>query len=209
MADFESIIKGYCSEDGNIPSDAIAKLTKAISSTVGNEFVEKTRYKAKLEEIDTLKAEKQTAEDSATTAEKWKTKHDALKAEFDTYKTDVEAREPRAANAPAHRALHHAAVVGSKLSGELSEKRIEAVLKASDIDSIELENGKIKNADKLTEQIKADWPDFIVGEIEKGADTPKPPTSGANTFEAMSLADKMAFANANPEAEEVKSWLKR
>lgn len=203
MADFESIIKGYCSEDGGIPSDAIAKLTKAISSTVGNEFVEKTRYKAKLEEIDTLKAEKQTAEDSATTAERWKTKHDALKAEFDNYKNDVEARETRSAKEKAYRALLKAV--------NAEEKYHDKLVKASadDIDKIELDNdGNVKNVDKLTDKIKSDWSDFIRTETETGADTPKPPTSGANTFEAMSLADKMAYANANPEAEEVKSWLK-
>ena len=80
---------------------------------------------------------------------------------------------------------------------------------ADDIDKIELDNdGNVKNVDKLTDKIKSDWSDFTRTERETGADTPKPPTSGANTFEAMSLADKMAYANANPEAEEVKSWLK-
>lgn len=72
MADFESIVKSYVNAEGFIPADAIAKLTKAISTTVGNEFVDKERYKGKLTEIDTLKAEKQTAEDNATTAGKWK-----------------------------------------------------------------------------------------------------------------------------------------
>ena len=63
MADFESIVKSYVNAEGFIPADAIAKLTKAISTTVGNEFVDKERYKSKLTEIDTLKSEKQTAED--------------------------------------------------------------------------------------------------------------------------------------------------
>ena len=89
MADFESIVRNHVGEDGNIPSEAIAKLVKAISTAVGNEFVEKSRYKAKLEEIDALTEEKQTAQDSATTAEKWKTKYQALKDDFDTYKTEI------------------------------------------------------------------------------------------------------------------------
>ena len=80
MADFESIIKKHAAEDGSIPAESIAKLEKAIATAVGNEFVEKSRYKAKLEEIDTLKGEKQTAEDSATTAGKWKEKYEDRKS---------------------------------------------------------------------------------------------------------------------------------
>ncbi|MCM1328836.1 MAG: phage scaffolding protein [Ruminococcus sp.] len=194
MADFESIIKNHCSEDGSIPAEAIAKLTKAISTTVGNEFVEKTRYKAKLEEIDTLKTDKQTAEDSATTAEKWKNKYETLKSE-------IEAKETKSAKETAYRALLK--------SAGISEKRLESVLKVSDLDGVELDkDGKIKNADKLTETVKTEWADFIVKETETGANTPNPPANNGGTFEAMSLAEKMEFANANPNSEEVVNWLK-
>ena len=43
----------------------------------------------------------------------------------------------------------------------VSEKRIDTVLKVSDIDGIELADGKIKNADELTESVKKEWADFI------------------------------------------------
>lgn len=179
MADFESIIKTHAGEDGSIPAEAIAKLTKAISTAVGNEFVEKTRYKAKLEEIDTLKSEKQTAEDSATTAEKWKTKYEALKNEFNDYKGEQTKKESRAAKERAYRELLKAAGI--------SEKRIDAVLKVSDVDGVELDDkGSIKGADELTKSVKSEWADFIVTTTMKGADTANPP---ANTGSPMTKAD--------------------
>lgn len=55
MADFESIVKSYVNAEGFIPADAIAKLAKAISTTVGNEFVDKERYRANLPKSTHLK----------------------------------------------------------------------------------------------------------------------------------------------------------
>lgn len=166
--DIESIIKGHAAEDGTIPADAVAKLVKEINQTVGREFVEKSRYKAKLEEIDALKTEKQSAEDNATTSEKWKTKYEAVKSDLEALKADYSAKETHAAKESAYRDILKAAGV--------SEKRIKAVLKVSDVDSIELEaDGKVKNADKLTESIKEEWADFIGSEGVKGAQVQNPP----------------------------------
>lgn len=176
MADFESIIKTHTGEDGSIPADAIAKLVKAISTTVGNEFVDKARYKAKLDEIDELQGKLQTAEDSVTTAEKWKVKYEAVKKDFSDFKADQAKKDTRTAKETAYRALLKEAGV--------SEKRIEAVLKVSDVDGVELtDKGEIKGADKLTASIKDEWADFIETTEVQGAQTPHPPanTGGSTT----------------------------
>lgn len=180
MFDIDSIIKKYTSEDGSIPSDAVAKLTQAVSSSVGREFVEKERYSKKIEEIEALKTEKQTAEDSATTAEKWKTKYQALKDDFESYKGEQAKKETRAAKEKAYRELLKQAGV--------NEKRLDAVLRVSDVDSVELdEKGTIKGADKLTEGIKSEWADFIGTTSIQGAQTATPPAStGGN---GMTKAD--------------------
>lgn len=180
MFDIDSIIKKYTSEDGSIPSDAVAKLTQTVSSSVGREFVEKERYSKKIEEIEALKTEKQTAEDSATTAEKWKTKYQALKDDFESYKGEQAKKETRAAKEKAYRELLKQAGV--------NEKRLDAVLRVSDVDSVELdEKGTIKGADKLTEGIKSEWADFIGTTSIQGAQTATPPAStGGN---GMTKAD--------------------
>ena len=97
MADFSEIVKKHTAEDGSIPATAIEALVTAIKQATGNEYVDKERYKAKLSEIETLKAEKQTAEDAAQTAEAWKGKHKTLKDEFDAYKASVAAEKSKAA----------------------------------------------------------------------------------------------------------------
>lgn len=183
MADFENIVKTHAGEDGSIPAEAIGKLVKAISTAVGNEFVEKTRYKAKLEEIDTLKSEKQTAEDSATTAEKWKTKYQALKDDFEGYKNEQTKKEDRSVKEKAYRELLRQAGV--------SEKRIGAVLRVSDVDGVELdENGAIKGADKLTASIRSEWADFIQTTATQGAKTATPPANSDKTFNREDIYKK-------------------
>lgn len=180
MFDIDAIIKKYISEDGAIPSEAVAKLAQAVSSSVGREFVEKERYSKKLEEIEALKTEKQTAEDSATTAEKWKTKYQALKDDFESYKSEQTKKEARSAKEKAYRELLKQAGV--------SEKRLDSVLRVSDVDGMELDDkGAIKDADKLTESIKSEWADFIQTTTTQGAQTAVPPAN--NGGNAITKAD--------------------
>ena len=168
--DILKIIKEHVNEDGTISAEKIEALANAINGVVGKEFVDKKRYNEKLTEIDTLKADKQNAEDKATTAEKWKTKYDALKDEFEGYKKDISAKESEAARSNAYKALLKEAGV--------SEKRLETVLKAEkpNISGLEMgDDGKFKDSEKILEGIKTEWADFITTTETKGADTPKPP----------------------------------
>ena len=170
MADFEAIIRKHVGEDGTIPTSAINAIVTAIKTAVGNEFVDKERYKAKLSEIDKLKEEKQNAEDNATTAEKWKEKYDGLKTEFDGYKASVTAKETKAAKETAYKAILNAV--------NIPDKWLDRVMKGVDLDTIELtEKGEIKGADKLKESIKTEWADVIGITEQQGADVKNPPNN--------------------------------
>ena len=58
----------------------------------------------------------------------------------------------------------------------VSDKRIDSVLKVTAIDEIELDDeGKIKDSDKVVENIKSEWSEFIVTESQRGAGTENPP----------------------------------
>lgn len=168
--DILEILKKHVDESGNVSSARFSDVVNAINSAVGKEFVEKKRYNDKLTEIDALKGEKQNAEDKATSAEKWKTKYDALKDDFEAYKKDITAKESKATRSNAYKEL-------LKQAG-ISEKRLDAVLRVSDIDSLEMgEDGKFKDSDKILEGIKNEWADFITTTETKGAETSTPPSN--------------------------------
>ena len=168
--DILNILKSNVNESGNISSEKFSEVVTAINNAVGKEFVDKKRYNEKLTEIDALKGEKQNAEDKATGAEKWKTKYDALKDDFEAYKKDVSAKESKATKENAYKKLLKEAGV--------SEKRIDAVLRVSDVDSLEMEDdGSFKDSDKILESIKEEWSDFITTTETRGAKTATPPKS--------------------------------
>ncbi len=134
----------------------------------------------KLPEIQ-KKLEAAQTELEAVKKDSYKVKYEALKEDFEAYRTQQTQKEARAAKETAYRALLKAAGV--------SGKRIEAVLRVSDVDGVELtEKGEIKGADKLAAAIKEEWADFIATTETKGANTPAPPANtggGAMTKEQI------------------------
>lgn len=112
-------------------------------------------------------------------------KYEALKKEYEEYKAGVEARDAESRKRDAYGALLKEAGV--------SEKRINSVLKVTDLSKLELgEDGKPKGADKLAEAIKKEWADFIQAEGAMGADTPKPPEGAGGAPDGKSRAAEMA-----------------
>jgi hypothetical protein len=93
-----------------------------------------------------------------------------LKEEFKEYKKDIEAKATKESKSKAYRDM-------LKEAG-ISDKRIEAVLKVSDVDSIEFDDeGNVKDKDELLKGIKDEWSDFIQTADVQGANTDNPPAN--------------------------------
>lgn len=129
----------------------------------------------------------------AVKKDSYKVKYEAIKEDFEAYKAEQAKKETRTAKETAYRAL-------LKVAG-VSEKRIEAVLKVSDVDSVELtEKGEIKGAGKLTDAIKEEWADFIETTEVKGADTPNPPANTGGPTMTLAEIDKITDTEARQNA---------
>lgn len=156
-----------------IEDEQIDQIVEAHSETVSALKDQIEQYKGDAEKLPALQTELAEAKAAAEKSGKdpFKVKYEALKDEFDSYKAEQIAKETRAAKETAYRAL-------LKEIG-VSDKRLDSVLKVSDVDGVELDDkGEIKNAKELTESIKAEWSDFIVKTDKTGADTPTPPENG-------------------------------
>lgn len=131
---------------------------------------ERDQYKADAEklpnvqkELDDMKAEAKNHDEDP-----YKAQYDDLKKEYDQYKSGVEERETKAKKTAAYKKLLKAAGV--------SEKRLDAILKVTALDDVELgENGEIKDSDNLQKTIETEWADFIEKKETHGADTHTPP----------------------------------
>lgn len=154
------------------------------------------KYAAAQAELDSIKA--QAAKDGGKNP--YQVKYEALKEEYDKYKADTETKATKAKKESAYRKLLKDAGV--------TEKRLDAVLRVSDFDGIEFDtDGKIKDADKLTESIKKEWADFIPQTSQTGAPSQNPPsTTTGKTMtkdEIMKITDTAARQKAIAENHEL------
>ena len=110
--------------------------------------------------------------------------YDKLKREYDDYKADITAKNTRTEKENAFRELLKSVGV--------SEKRFNAIIKVSDIDGLELDkDGKIKDAEKHTENVKSEWADFIETTTTKGAKTANPPANNGKGVKTKEEIYKM------------------
>lgn len=182
---FEEIISKHAGEDGSIPADQIPKLASAISSAVGRAFVDKKRYGDKLDEIETLKTEKQTAEDALATAQKWEERFNKEHEAYEKFRADTDAKAQLDAVKGAYKKL---------LTAEnIDPRRHDAIMRATTFDSMKLDkDGALENADELKKSIESEWADFRVTTQEKGAEVETPPaksTAKRTKEEIMAIKD--------------------
>ena len=146
-----------------IEEEKIDQIIEAHTETVDS-FKEKVNdYKDKAEKYDGVKKELDEIKDGDND---WQKKYEKEHSDFEAYKTDVTAKDTK-------RTKEHAVREFLKSVG-VSEKRLDAVLKVTNLDDFELDkDGKIKDADKHTETVKTEWADFI--------ETTSPPTNNGGT----------------------------
>lgn len=172
MALSKAMLRGYGLNDEQVQ----AIIDGHMESVTGlQDEVEKYKSQAEAGEKKIAKVQKELDE-MKEEAEKndgknpYKVKYEALKEEFNTFKADTEKKAAKAVKEEAYKELLKEVGV--------SEKRIAAVIKVSDIDSVELDkDGKIVDADKLKASIKEEWSDFIQTTREQGANTATPPAN--------------------------------
>lgn len=160
---------------------------------------ERDKYKEDAEKLPEVQKQLDGYKEVEKNGEKdpYKVKYEAIKEELEDYKKTVESEKVTAKKSEAYKKLLKDAGV--------SDKRIAAVLKVSDIDKIEFDKeGNVKDADKLTEAIKTEWSDFIPTSTVVGASVATPPANNTNTVK--SKEEIMKITNT---AERQKAWKDR
>lgn len=177
-----------------IEADKVDEIIAAHTEVTDALKEDRDKYKADAEKLPEVEKELNALKKKAASEDPYKDKFDELKKEFDTFKADVEAK-----------------AVTAKKEGELRkilksigipEKRIDAVLKVSDVNKIELdEEGNIKDGDKLKESLKTEWSDFIATTKTEGVQTVTPPANPSNAVKS-----KKEIMEIKDTAERQKAW---
>lgn len=167
-----------------IEQEKIDEIIDAHTETVNALKEERDKFRKDAEELPGVQKEldelKQAAEKNPDGV--YKQQYEDLKSEYEQYKADVDAKETAAKKKEAYKSL-------LKQVG-VSEKRIDAILKVSPYNGVELEkDGTVKGADDIKKSLKEEWADFIVQEETKGAETKIPPVgAGAGSTKTLSRA---------------------
>lgn len=168
-----------------LTEEQITEVIEGHSETVNALKEDVARYKAEAEKVPEL--QRQVDASKEKNADTYKDKYDKLKQEYTDYKAQQVKEKTTAQKRDAYRALLEQAGV--------SEKRIAAVLKVSDIEGVELDaDGKVKDAKAVMESIKTEWADFIQSDGKAGARTATPPQGSGKT---MTKEDIMAIKNSS------------
>ena len=157
-----------------IESDKVDEIIEAHIGVVDGLKEERDNYKKDAEKLAEVQKDLNKANEKLAKKGEGETvskeDYDNLKKEYDDYKADITAKNTRTEKENAFRELLKSVGV--------SEKRFNAIIKVSNIDSLELDkDGKIKDAEKHTENVKSEWADFIETTTTKGAKTATPPTN--------------------------------
>lgn len=169
-----------------IEDEKIEQIIEEHVESIDGLKAERDRYKSGAEEAEGLRKQLEEAKAAGEGAGEYEEKYKAKCKELDDYKAEVAGEKAAAEKRSLYRELLKSAGV--------DPKRIDTVLKVSDLEGVTVKDGAIEGADKLTEGIKADWADFIATTTVKGADVAHAPKGeGGKDISEMSTAEYMKY----------------
>lgn len=184
-----------------IPDSKIELIFDEYANAIAGITADRDKYKEQADKLASVEKELVKAQAKAEELETVSEQLKKVRAEYADYKAGVDADKVKAVKEKAYRQLLQ--------ETGIFEKAIDKIIKVTDLSGVEVDDkNNVKDKTEIIKNIKTEWSDFIITQTERGADVANPPSNiGGSTFEKMSLAEKMRFANENPENAEVKNWL--
>ena len=155
-----------------IEEEKIGEIIDAHTETVDALKDERDRFKSEAESAGEIKKELESAKEQLAKADTdgYKAKYEKEHNDFEAFRQNVDAEKTSAAKSAAYRTM----LDGIGIRGKLAE----TILGGTDLSKIEMEDGKIKGAAELEQQIRADWRDYIPETRTQGAHVQNPPQNG-------------------------------
>ena len=169
-----------------ISDEQIDSIIEMHTETVEGLKADVSKYKTDAEKLPTIQTELDELKKNG--GEEWKIKHDNLQRDFEQFKIGIETEKTKAAKETAVKAYYE--------SKNITGKNLDIAMRGSrsEIEALELENGKIKDATALDALIAGDFSALVIATGSVGAPTPTPP-GGTNSdvdLGSLSMADYIA-----------------
>ena len=162
-----------------IEEEKVDEIIAMHTETVDGLKADIAKYKADAEKLPTVQKELDALKAAGDGG--LQERFDALQREYDEFKGQVTAKETKAAKEKAVRAYYE--------SKGITGKSLDIAIRGSgaEIDALELEDGKIKDAKALDELISGTFAGLVSTTETRGANTSNPPAN--NSGVSMTKAD--------------------
>lgn len=162
-------------EGMGIEEKAIESIIEAHSETVTGLKADRDKYREQAEKVPDLQRQLEEAQAAGNGSDEWEQKYNEEHQAFEDFKAQVATEKADAEKAQAYR--------GMLMAAGIDPKRIDAIMRVTDLSGVEMEDGKLKEAGKLEEAAKEEWADFIVKTVTKGSNPATPPEHKDNVPE--------------------------
>lgn len=173
-----------------IEPDKVDQIIESHSETVEGLKKQAEELREQASKVPALEKEIEDMK-AAMPTEDWEKKYGELKDEFDNFKVKVENEHAEAEKSRLYRSMLREAGV--------DEKRIEAIMKVTDLGQIAVKDGAIEDPETVKQAIAEEWGGFITQTNTQGASVENPPSnSGAKMTrdEIMAIKDTSARQQA-------------
>ena len=152
-----------------IEDKQVESIIEAHSDTVNGLKAERDKYKEQAAKVPDLQKQLEEAKSANGEGDEWEQKYNDEHQAFEDFKAQVATEKADAEKAQAYR--------GMLMAAGIDPKRIDAIMKVTDLSGVEMEDGKLKDSDKLKESAKEEWADFVIKTKTEGSNPATPPTS--------------------------------
>lgn len=180
-----------------IEDEKIEQIIEEHVESIDGLKAERDRYKSGVEEAEGLRKQLEEAKAAGEGAGEYEEKYKAKCKELEDFKAKVDGEAAEREKRGLYRKLLEEAGI--------DPKRVDSVLKVSDLSNVSVRDGAIEGADDLAEGIKSEWADFIATTSTRGANVPNPPKGGGSTavtpdaFRKMTVRERNALHESDPD----------
>lgn len=190
-------------ESMGLEADKVSTIIEAHAETVDSLKAQIQEAKNNNDSVEDLKKQLASAQEELKTLKDaggdWQKKYEEVSAEFETFKHDQAEKDLKVSKESAFRKL--------LIENGVSEKKIDRIVKYTDLTQAELEDGSFKDVDNLMEGVKAEWSDSFTTSETTGTNTQIPPANSNIRFTTEDIA-KMSPEEINKNWNAIKDSMK-
>ena len=173
-----------------IDEEKVEAIIAAHTETIDGLKAARDKAQEEAKRVPELQRQLEEAKAAQDGTDEWEQKYRDEHQAFEDFKAQIETERADAEKAQAYR--------GMLMAAGIDPKRIDSIMRVTDLSQVEMEDGKLKDSGKLEEAAKEEWSDFVVRSHVEKTNPATPPKAGKLPEGAdPEVARRMAERNAN------------